>query len=189
MATTCTVDELALQLIENNAIEKVMEVLEAAEDFIPQRQKTIARMREIADNLDKHKLRGNVAQLLGGGIAVGAVIVGGILAPFSFGASLGVGLGVSAAGLATSSGTRGVLWLLANDTKEEVDNILKKDEEKYNNLITKWNELNKICEKVERRQQKWRWNDIVDCVIWLAESDKFFNITRCRVIRECSMFK
>ena len=149
-----TARELALELINHNAIEKVMEVLEATNDFILQRKETIGRMREEADKLDKHKFLGNITQIVGGGTAVGAVIVGAVLAPFSYGASLGVGVGVGVASELVSKGSQGSIYLLARGIKQTVDDIIDADEKKFAKLLEKWNELDRICKSVGRMQQK-----------------------------------
>ncbi|XP_029431057.1 apolipoprotein L3-like isoform X2 [Rhinatrema bivittatum] len=72
-------------------------------------EKSIAELRQIADNLDGFHYGATVASITGSAVsAAGGIttIVGLILAPFTFGTSLivtGVGLGVAAAGGVTSA--------------------------------------------------------------------------------------
>lgn len=160
---------LALNLVKYNAIEKVMRVLAAVEDFLPQREWTIQRMREEADNLDEHNLRGNVAKVIGGSTSVAAGVTGLVLAPFTLGISAVVGSAVAAGGFVTTQGTKAVLWKLSRDTKKKVDNILYEDERAYAKLRSEWNELDTICKSVERMQQELNLNDIVHGAFWIAE--------------------
>lgn len=160
-----TVYKLALYLIENNGLNRVLEVLEAIEDFLPHRECTIKRMREEADKLDVHKFNGNIAQVAGAGAGLGAIIIGAALAPITFGISFGVGLGVGAVGLATSAGTRAVLWKLSKNTEKEIDEILKKDKQKYAKLHEKWSELDIICKPMQRMEQNCTWDSVIHFIV------------------------
>lgn len=83
--------------------------LKLLETHGPSFEATIAELRRIADGLDHFHHGATIASITGGAVsAAGGIttVVGLILAPFTFGASLivtGVGLGVAAAGGVTSA--------------------------------------------------------------------------------------
>ena len=163
-------NELALQLVNNNGIEKVLKVFEAVDDFLPQRRSTISRMYDEAKKLDGHKFRGNIAQIGGGVVSIGAIALGIGLAPVSFGVSLGVGIGVGGAGLATSFGTRGVLYKLSKDTKSIINDIVEADEKKCAKLRQEWNGLDSICKKLAKENPMTTWEKTVKLAFKLGQT-------------------
>ena len=164
-------EELALHLIQHNALEKVMAVLEAVEDFLPHREWTIQKLREEADELDQHNLRGNIAKATGGATSLAAGLTGLALAPVTFGISAIVGSTIAGAGLVTTYGTKAVLMVLSSNTKKAVNNILDADERAFTKLCREWDELTSLCKDIERFNTKWNWNweDIRECGFWIVE--------------------
>lgn len=162
--------ELLLHLLEYGVMERLMILLEELDRFYPHREWTIQRLREVADKLDDHNFRGNIARAAGGGSAAVAGILGLVFAPVTFGISAVVGTGIAAGGVITAYGTKAVLWKLSSDAKKEVDYILDEDEQAYADLQEEWNELNGIFKRVERMQQEWTWRDVVDGASWLLET-------------------
>jgi len=170
------VEQLVHQLVHYNAIEQVMIVLEAVENFVPIRARIIRQMRVLASELDEHNFNGNIAKVVGSGAGTAAGVTTFTMllaAPFTAGISLVVGAGVmggiAAAGTATQLGTKAVIWKLSRDTKKAVDELLEQDERAYEPVRRAWKELDVICTRVQRMQEKWTWNEIVNTAFWVAE--------------------
>ncbi|XP_069089048.1 apolipoprotein L3-like [Pleurodeles waltl] len=90
-------------------LQRMNVFLRLLETHTPSFEATIKELRRIADGLDQFHHGATIASITGGAVsAAGGIttVVGLILAPFTFGASLivtGVGLGVAAAGGVTSA--------------------------------------------------------------------------------------
>ena len=161
-------EELALYLVQSTeVIAQVIDIQKAVEDFLPHREMTIQRLREEADKLDEHNLRGNVAKVVGGSTSLGAGLVGLALAPLTFGISAIVGTGVAAAGVVTAYGTKAVLMKISSDTKKKVNAILDADERASITLRRRWNEFSQICKQIAKFDTKWSWKNIAEFAFWI----------------------
>ena len=81
-----------------------------------------------------------------------------------------MGLGeIATVGTATQVGTKAVIWKLSKTTKKEVDELLKDDERAYAPVRRAWKELDAICTRIQRLQNKWTWKEIVNAAFLVGE--------------------
>ena len=161
------VEELVNLLLQENALEQVTSILEASEAFIRVRTRVISEMRKLAEEMDKHQFKGNIAKLAGSGTGVAAGVTAGALlfAIPTEGLSIligaGVAGGVALAGTATQVGTRITIYGLSKRIEKKVDELITEDQEAYDTLMARWNKFDRICKKIAKMSTGGR--TMVDC--------------------------
>ena len=147
-------DRDCFRMVEQSKLLKQAKRLRAMiHDWTPKRKRSVHALRVLADELMEHHYNVQIAKVAGTSASVAGTVVAGVgfgLSFFTFGASLllsAVGLGVGAAGGATSAGTMIVEACIQKDTFKTAQKIIDDDREATE-------AIEELLKEVETKAQK-----------------------------------